>query len=190
MVLIGAIAGTSLGILARIWMRVIATDPEFTWNGTISIVLGFTIFGTTQGLTALARRRGWRPAAARAVRVVGIVGMMPLFVAAGAPMMPTVVGGGLALWRTDWPRWVRALFAVVSVVPVVLVSRKIIDDFGWDTRTVVGISLMLGVYGCIIRAARATMLRPLRPLRLRWVALVAGAAAALVLVAQAGLSSP
>ena len=186
-VLAGALAGTALGILARVWMRIISTDPGFTVEGTTFIVLGFTVFGLAQSLTALARRRSWRPAATRAMRVVGCIGMMPLFLAAGGVMAPTVVAGGLALWRTDWPRWGRLLLFFLAMAPVMFVSRQIIGDFGWDIRTVVGIAGLLGVYACIVRANRATLLRPLHPWRLRWVAAIVGAAAALLAIAQVGI---
>ncbi|HSP27497.1 MAG TPA: hypothetical protein VLN74_03025, partial [Ilumatobacteraceae bacterium] len=44
-VLIGPFAGAALGVVARWWMRLISDDPEFTWSGTIFIVLAFTVMG-------------------------------------------------------------------------------------------------------------------------------------------------
>lgn len=187
MVLAGALAGTALGILARVWMRVISTDPGFTVAGTTFIAVGFTVFGLAQSLTALARRRHWRPAAARSMRVVGCVGMLPLFLAAGGVMAPTVIAGGLALWRSDWPRWVRLLLFLLAMAPVIFVSRQIVGDFGWDLRTIVGITGLLGVYVCIVCATRTTLMRPLRPGRLRWLALIVGAAVVLLAIAQVGI---
>ena len=35
---LGVVAGFLLGIIARLWMRWISTDPEFTWSGSIYIV--------------------------------------------------------------------------------------------------------------------------------------------------------
>jgi hypothetical protein len=53
----GLFGGLTLGILARAWMRLISDDPQFTWNGTIFIVGGFTVFGFTQSVVAVGRRR-------------------------------------------------------------------------------------------------------------------------------------
>ena len=49
----GLIGGCALGVFARLWMRLIAEDPDFTWNGTIFIVLAFTIFGVTQTISSV-----------------------------------------------------------------------------------------------------------------------------------------
>ena len=186
-VVFGTMAGLSLGVLARLWMRLIATEPEFSWSGTIFIVLGFTIFGLAQSLAALARRRRWRPWAARAARSGGIVGMLPLFVGAGGLMMPTVVGGGLAAWRVEWPKPVRATGAMIASVPVVVVGRLIVGDFGWSFRSLAGIAAMLSIYGGIVWASRATLAQPQRGWRLRRVVLFGAIGLAVLLVAQFGI---
>jgi len=49
---IGLFGGAALGVTARAWMRFIADHPEFTWTGTMFIVIGFTVFGSTQALVA------------------------------------------------------------------------------------------------------------------------------------------
>lgn len=66
----------------------------------------FGYLATVPLTRGLRRRR--RPWAARVARFAGIIGMLPLFVAAGGQMMPTVVFGGLAVWPTDWPTTGRA----------------------------------------------------------------------------------
>lgn len=162
-VLVGTVAAFALGVLARLWMRLISAHPEFTWAGTLGIVIGFTIFGLTQSLGALARRRGWRPWAARAVRCTGVVGMLPLFVAAGGQMMPTVVFGGLAAWRVDWPRRARAVCAVIAALPALFVGRGIVGDFGLSLHSLTGVAGMLGVYCAIVWATGPTMARTARP---------------------------
>ena len=48
------------GICARVWMRFIATDPEFTWAGTLFIVIGFGIAGLGQSGAYLGRRADLR----------------------------------------------------------------------------------------------------------------------------------
>ena len=81
---LGLFGGAALGIAARAWMRLIADDPEFTWDGTIFIVMAFTIFGFTQSIVAAARRRTRRRWTLTVARVIGTVGLLPLFVGAGA----------------------------------------------------------------------------------------------------------
>ena len=81
-------------------MRLIAEDPEFSWGGTIFIVLAFTIFGFTQSIVAVVRRRARRRWTLTVARVAGVIGFMPLFGRAGSIMMPTVVLGLLAIYGT------------------------------------------------------------------------------------------
>lgn len=159
-VLLGIVAALALGVLARLWMRLIAVRPEFTWAGTLGIVIGFTIFGLTQSLGALALRRRWRPWAARVARGAGVIGMLPLFVAAGGQMMPTVVFGGLAAWQVDWPRAARVVCAVIAGLPALFVGHGIVDDFGRSLHSMAGVAGMLGVYSAIVWATRPTMSRP------------------------------
>ena len=156
----GLLGGTALGIAARAWMRLISDNPEFTWGGTMFIVIGFTIFGVAQAVATIGRRRARRPAARRVTRVVGVVGMLPLFVAAGGVMLPTVVGGGLSFARTEWPNSARASCLAVAAVPVVFAARGIVGDFGLSLHTVAGVLLLLALYGTIARSARSTFALP------------------------------
>lgn len=155
----GALGGAILGIVARGWMRWISTDPEFTWAGTLFIVLGFTVFGSLQGLASASRRRGRRRARLTAARVAGVVGMMPLFFAAGGLMAPTVLLGGLAVWRTDWRRWIRGLSAVIAGGPVVVVGTQVAGDFGVLGAVARLIGLVV-IYAVIV-AATSSAFRPL-----------------------------
>ena len=152
----GIVGGFALGIVARLWMRFIATDPEFTWGGTIGIVVGFTVFGLTHSAALLVHRRGRRRWAFAASRVAGIVGVLPLFVAAGGQMMPTVVAGGFALARPEWPTRVRAVFLLVALGPVVVVGTQLVGDFGWSLHALAGFVAMLAIYATIVRVARPT----------------------------------
>ena len=45
-VIVALLIGIALGALARIWMRLIAPDPEFTVAGTLGIVVGFGLLFT------------------------------------------------------------------------------------------------------------------------------------------------
>ncbi len=153
---IGLLGGFALGVVARAWMRLIAEDPGFTWNGTIFIVVGFTFFGLTQSIVAVVRRRTTRWWKLTGVRTIGTVGMLPLFVAAGALMFPTVAGCGLASVRSEWPKVVRGLCLVVAAGPVLFVGTDLVGSFGWSLRTLAGFVMMLAVYATIIWATRFT----------------------------------
>jgi hypothetical protein len=152
----GVFGGLLLGILARAWMRLIAEDPEFTWSGTIFIVGGFTIFGFTQSVAALVRSRATRRWTLTLARVLGTIGMLPLFVAAGGLMLPTVVGGGLAVARVQWHRVLRGICLLVAAVPVVFVGHQLVGSFGWSLHTVAGFVAMLAIYSTIVWATRFT----------------------------------
>ena len=155
--LVGLMLGACLGIVARAWMRMIATDPEFTWNGTMFIVLGFTAFGFAQGLAVAVRRATPRRWIVTAARAVAFAGTLPLFVAAGGMMMPTVVFGGLALHRTDWPRWTRRAFAALGSTSIVFVAVQLHSDWGWGWRWWAGMVGLATVYGIVIVMEWGTM---------------------------------
>ncbi len=144
-----AVAGTALGAVARWWMRLLSDDPEFSWSGTIAIVMVFTVAGAGSGLAARARRarRRW----ATLGRVVGGVLTLGLFVAAGGMMLPTVAGGSLAVWRRDWRRWTRGLPAAVALPVPVSIAWKAVDD-GLSAGRVFGLVLFAATYAVIIRA--------------------------------------
>lgn len=175
-----AVAGAALGAVARGWMRLLSDDPEFSWSGTIAIVVVFTVAGAGHGLAARARRarrRRWSTLG----RVVGGVLTLGLFVAAGGVMLPTVAGGSLAVWRRDWPRWTRALPAAVALpVPVSIAWQA--ADGGLSGRRLLGLVLFAATYTVIIRALEPVVAPVGSGWRLaRWArvaAVVAGLAAA------------
>ena len=154
---IGLIGGFALGVAARAWMRLISDDPEFTWKGTIFIILGFTIFGFAQAIVAVARSRQPRRRKLTVARVGGGIATLPLFAAAGALMFPTVVGVGLGLFRTNWHRAIRALCFLIALVPLFLVGRQLVGDFGWSLHSAVGYAVMLAIYAIVIGATRFTL---------------------------------
>ena len=152
----GLLGGFALGVVARAWMRLITEDPDFTWNGTMFIVGGFTFFGLAQSIASVARRRTTRWWKLTGARTVGAVGMLPLFVAAGGLMFPTVVGCGLASARPEWPKLSRGLCLVVSAGPVLFVGFDLIGSFGWSLHALAGFVTMLAIYAAIIWATRFT----------------------------------
>lgn len=155
-IVVGVVGGTALGVVARAWMRLIAEDPAFSWSGTVFIVAGFTIFGFTQSIVAIARARVDRRKKMTIVRTFGVVAMVPLFAAAGALMLPTVVGCGLAVARTGWHTTTRCLCLLVAAGPVLFVGNDLLGSFGWSLHALAGFVLMLAIYATIIWATRFT----------------------------------
>jgi hypothetical protein len=138
-------------------MRLLTDDPAFSWSGTLSIVIGFGIFGLLQTVPKAARMHrsgGWSVGAAR---VVGGIGMVPLFVAAGGFMLPTVLAGGAAYTRATWRWGWRAGAVAVAAVPFVLVIIDAVDESGWDARWMAGVALMVVTYVLIVRIASPTL---------------------------------
>jgi hypothetical protein len=133
-VLAGLLVGLVYAAALRAWMRLVSTDPEFTWTGTGFILGAFAVLGSMAGLATVARTRSG-PGTTLAVRVVGIVLSLGCFIAAGAAMLPTIVPAGLGVGRTDWPHWLRlclvglgvaAGVAVVMTLPGLEVGRRLL----------------------------------------------------------------
>ena len=153
---IGLIFGTTLGVIARGWMRIISVDPEFSREGMVFIVGIFTVWGFAQGTVIGVRSITSRRWIVTLVRVFGFLGMLPLFFAAGAIMAPTVIFGGLAIHRQPWRSIVRWLLAIGASVPVIVISVQIHVDFGWSWRLLLGIFLLLAIYGTVTMASQKT----------------------------------
>lgn len=153
---LGALAGCALGVAARVWMRWISTEPEFSWGGTIGIVASFGVFGAAQSAAAIARRRCVRPSAVAWARAAAALLSLGLFGAAGAVMLPTVLFGSLAVWRPSAPRAIRAIFAVLALPGVAFVSVGIVDDHGWSVVSFGRIVAFLAIYAAVVAATWPT----------------------------------
>ena len=86
--------------------------------------------------------------------MIGVVGFMPLFIGAGGTMLPTVVGGGLAFARRQWPWWGRSIAALIAAAPVVFVAADLHDSFGVSLQSVAGFVGLLAIYGAVVSATR------------------------------------
>jgi hypothetical protein len=88
---LGAVAGAAWGVLARIWMRLISGDPEFSWTGTLTIIGVAALLGFGVGLVAAARRAGrsrwW---------TLAVVPGLILFLSPGMLLAPSFFIGSLA----------------------------------------------------------------------------------------------
>jgi hypothetical protein len=152
----GLVGGLAWGTIARLWMRFISTNVEFTWSGTLFIVIGFGIAGLAQSGAYLGRRANLARPAMTVLRVVAVIALLPLGFAAGASMFPTIILAALALTHHTWPRWLRGIVAAVAVLPAVATALSFFDDLSL-VRAVVGVIWFLGIYAGIIWAARFSL---------------------------------
>jgi hypothetical protein len=137
--LAGAGLGLAWGVAARGWMRLITTEPEFSWSGTGYIVGACTVIGLLLGAAEAGRRRGamrwWRAAGASALL---------LGVGAGIIVLPTALLGGLAAGRRRWHPAVRAVLALAAAAPVALVARDV-----WRTLAPLRAGLGVAVWAAL-----------------------------------------
>jgi len=152
----GLLGGLAWGINARLWMRFISTNPEFTWGGTLLIVIGFGIAGLAQSGAYLGRRANLRRPAMTVLRIVAVIGLLPLFAAAGASMFPAIILAALALTHQNWPRWLRGVVGAFALLLTFVTARSIFNDLSPE-RGVVGVIWFLTVYAVIIWAARFSL---------------------------------
>jgi hypothetical protein len=122
----GAIGGLVWGVLMRLWMRFISTDPEFSWSGTGFILAAALLAGLGLGIAyALSRggHRGWWRLFALPLILLGA--------GAGSIMLPGTVIGGLAFGRRNWPKVIRVILATVAIVgTLALIGLTSEDGFG------------------------------------------------------------
>jgi len=178
--LAGLVAGLAWGVNARLWMRFISDDPEFTWSGTLFIVIGFGIVGLTQSAAFLGRRAGLARSRMTALRIGTTAGLLPLGVAAGGPMFPTVILAPLALTHVEWSRRTRLLIGLVALIPVLGVGRIVVNGLSVP-RAVIGVAWFLVVYAGLVLAACCSLApqrdgwRAPRPMRVVGVVALAAA---------------
>lgn len=156
-ILAAVFGGLTLGIVARLWMRWISTDPEFTWAGTLGIVISFTIFATTQATIYVLRKRVISRRLTSVIRGIGTFLTLPLFTAAGAVMFPTVILASIALWRKKIDKRVRIVLLLISFVIPVIQIKDIGSDFGWNIITLGRSLLFILIYSMVILLLKPTL---------------------------------
>jgi hypothetical protein len=163
-VLAGFVGGLAAGALARAWMRLISTDPEFTVGGTLAIMIGFGLLFAGSGLCLTAHRNGWSRRARGAARTVGCVLILPAFGGAGALAFPSVLFGAVAVARWDLRVPLRLLLASIAVVVMLVVSfTQIVDGELATGRAVAGVLFYPVLLWSLVLAARVPLIRIIHP---------------------------
>jgi hypothetical protein len=124
---LGLALGTAWGVAARIWMRLVSDQPEFSWAGTLGILgLAALLGGLVGGVTRALRegRSGWW----RLAVVPGLV----LFMSPGMVLLPGCVLGGIAAARRSVRGWLVAVGAAVGAPVVFLFAVA-----GQESRSVI-----------------------------------------------------
>jgi hypothetical protein len=130
-VLIGGLLGLTWGAVLRVWMRFIASDPEFSLSGTGFILGACTIAGVAIGIASMRRVRGGRGW----WRLWGLT-TLALGGGAGSIMVPSFLLGAAAFGRTTWKTWVRISLAAMGVAIQVVVFAASDIEMGL-TKTIV-----------------------------------------------------
>ena len=118
-----ALSGAAWGVAARLWMRFISDDPEFSISGTAFIVAAPTVISM---FSVLAQRCiSWSGVARWPARMIAGASTVLLGMGAGMLMLPTLILGGVAYAHPEWPRQLRLTIAVLAAVPVFVVVREI-----------------------------------------------------------------
>jgi hypothetical protein len=169
-VLGGAGLGLAWGIAARIWMRLIATTPEFSIAGTAAILIITTVFGASVGLAYAARRRGWRGWRHYAPRALIVFFFLPFGIAGGLPLMLTVLVATLGITQhAVVGLWVlTALVALVTVgtdvaIPAIITvgvpaGAMALTLWAWSIRRPHGVGGWVTAYTWLDRSGRAILL--------------------------------
>jgi len=121
-VLGGVGLGLFLGVVARIWMRLMSTHPEFTFGGTAMILLFATQFGLFAGLAYAARQRGWSRWRLYAPRTLTVPSLLLLGFGQGALLAVPALLAALALTQRRWWRPLRAVLGLLALAGLVTAS--------------------------------------------------------------------
>ena len=143
-VLGGAGIGLGWGVLARVGMRAISADPEFSVEGTAFILVAFSQAGAFAGLAFAARRRDWRRWRLYVPRTLSVLAVIPL--GFGSALIAVAVLAVLGVARRDWPVVLRFVFVVLALAGLLSqIARRITDPDRTILRTALVVPLTLWV---------------------------------------------
>lgn len=147
----GLLLGATVGVAYRAWMRLISADPQFTWDGTIFIIMLGVVAGIGASLTRTARVRFEHRWSRGAARTLGTVTVLVLGLGQGMIALPVWLLAGLAWGRSNANRWVRIAMLVLAGVATWFMFDTIGPDLqGLSVlRRVVAVPAFLALAGMI-----------------------------------------
>ncbi len=110
--------GVAWGIAARGWMRLITTEPEFSWAGTGMILAIAGLSGLALGIMYGVRRTG----RSRWWRVLAVLCLL-LFAGPGMIFIPAFFLGGFLYLRHAWARAIGVAGIGLSMVALWLAGE-------------------------------------------------------------------
>jgi len=139
--LIGFGLGAAWGVVARAWMRLVSTEPEFSWSGTLMIVGLSGVLGLLIGLSWRARhatgRRQW-------FRLLFVPGLL-LFAGQGAPLAPGLLVAGPLLRRPGLLARMGTALALFGPAVLLWWSERLDEDTMLSAPTRVQLCLLVGM---------------------------------------------
>ncbi len=121
----GAALGAGWGVLARVWMRLISTDPEFSWEGTLMIIGFSALLGLGVGVVHASRRTGrsrwW---------TLAVIPGLVLFMSPGMVLAPAFLLGGPAFGVRGRILRVVGVLALVGTLALALYLALFMPDPG------------------------------------------------------------
>ncbi|MFL6152889.1 MAG: hypothetical protein ACJ72B_10965 [Ornithinibacter sp.] len=129
----GLLGGAVWGVVARVFMRLLSDDPQFSWEGTLAIVGASAVAGALVGLVHGARVTG----RSRWWRLAALPGVL-LFAGPGSLLLPAAVGMAAVLLGRPAVRAVGVL--LVAATPVIVVTTPPVAPTGLQLA---GLAVML-----------------------------------------------
>ncbi len=129
----GLLGGALWGVVARVFMRLLSDNPEFSWEGTLGIVGASAVAGALVGLVHGARVTG----RSRWWRLAALPGVL-LFAGPGSLLLPAAVGMAVVLLGRPVLRVFGGL--LIAVTPLVVVTTPPAAPTG---EQLAGLALML-----------------------------------------------
>lgn len=138
---LGAVLGAGWGVLARGWMRLVSTHPEFSWAGSLVIVALAALFGLGVGVAAEARRHA---GARRWLRLAVLPGLL-LFAGPGLALLPAFAVAGPLVARRNRTARAVALAALIGPVLYVWWTSRVDETTLTVAPVRVQVALLLGM---------------------------------------------
>lgn len=116
--IVGAGLGLTWGVLARLWMRLVSEQPQFSISGTAIVLGASACVGMCAGTALVLRSRG----RLRQSRSLAAGAFVLLKFGPGMVMVITVLLATLALVQHAWKRWVRLGLGMLAIGGVGLIA--------------------------------------------------------------------